>query len=77
MTVTHGSIIWYNGSNPLCPPHTYNTGDSFIEGAYVIHNVKNASNSDTAEFIAIVVKPAGFVGPAFRLDRPEPNNCQF
>jgi hypothetical protein len=37
----------------------------------------NASGSNTAEFVAIVIKPAGFVGPAFRLDRAEPNNCNF
>lgn len=77
VTVTQGSIIWYDGSNPLCTPHTYNAGDSFIEGPYKIHNVENASNSQVAEFIAIVIKPAGFVGAAFRLDRPEPNNCNF
>jgi quercetin dioxygenase-like cupin family protein len=77
VTVTHGTIIWYDGSNPLCTPHTYDTGDSFIEHAYVVHNVQNASSSDTAEFIAVVIKPVGFVGPAFRLDRSEPNNCAF
>jgi quercetin dioxygenase-like cupin family protein len=77
ITVTQGSIIWYNGSNPLCTPHTYATGESFIEPAYVIHNAANASNSATAEFIAIVIKPIGYVGPAFRLDRDEPNNCSF
>jgi quercetin dioxygenase-like cupin family protein len=72
ITVTSGSIIWYNGSNPLCTPHTYNTGDSFIEDAYVIHNVLNASSSASAEFIAIRINPTGVM---FRLDRPEPNNC--
>lgn len=77
VTVTQGSIIWYNGSNPLCTPHTYNAGESFIEDAYVVHNVVNASNSAVAEFVAIVIKPVGFVGPAFRLDRPKPNNCGF
>ena len=77
VTVTQGSIIWVDGSDPLCTPHTYNVGESFVEGAYKIHNVRNASNSAIAEFVAIVVKPAGFVGPAFRLDRPEPNNCAF
>lgn len=77
VTVTQGSIIWYDGSDPLCTPHTYNAGDSFIEAAYKVHNVANASSSATAEFVAIVIKPAGFVGPAFRLDKAEPNNCDF
>ena len=77
VTVTQGSIVWYDGSDPLCTAHTYNAGDSFIEGAYRIHNVQNASNSSSAEFVAIVIKPAGFVGPAFRLDEGKPNNCNF
>jgi hypothetical protein len=38
--------------------------ESFIEGAYRVHNVKNASDSSSAEFVAVVIKPAGFA------DRP-------
>ena len=77
VTVTQGSIIWYNGSDSLCPGTTYNAGDSFIEPVLGIHNVKNASTTAGAEFIAITIKPSGFVGPAFRLDRAKPNNCGF
>lgn len=77
VTVTQGSITWFNGSNPLCTSQTYTVGQSFIEDAYVVHNVRNASNSATAEFIAVTIRPAAADGPAFRLDRPEPNNCQF
>lgn len=77
VTVTQGSIIWYDGSDPLCPGHNYSAGQSFVEQAYTPHNVKNASNSSNAEFIAITIKPVGFEGPKFRLDRPEPNNCDF
>ena len=77
VTVTQGSIVWVDGSDPLCTEHTYNVGQSFIERAYGPHNVRNPSGSVTAEFIAIVIKPEGFVCPAFRLDRPEPNNCAF
>lgn len=77
VTVTQGSIVWYDGSNPLCTAQTYNAGDSFIEDAYVVHNIENASASVGAEFVAIVIKPEGFAGPLFRLDRPEPNNCNF
>ena len=77
ITVTQGSIIWYDGSDPLCTPHTYSAGQSFVEGAYRIHNVVNASNSATAEFVGIVIKPIGYTGVAFRLDRSIPNNCNF
>ncbi|HXG81003.1 MAG TPA: cupin domain-containing protein [Sphingomicrobium sp.] len=77
VTVTQGSVTWYDGSDGLCTPHTYSAGQSFIERAYRVHNVVNASGSATAEFVAIVIKPEGFVGPAFRLDRAKPNNCNF
>lgn len=78
VTVTQGSIIWHDGSDPLCTAHTYNVGDSFIERAYGPHNVENASQSASAEFIAIVIKPINFVGMPFRIDvTPLPNNCDF
>jgi quercetin dioxygenase-like cupin family protein len=78
VTVTSGSIIWTDGSNPLCPSTTYTAGQSFIEDAYVIHNVRNASNSVGAEFIAIHLNPTGTSGPSFRIDvSPAPNNCNF
>lgn len=72
VTVTKGSIIWYDGSD--CGARNYAAGDSFIEGAYRVHNVKNASDSATAEFIAVRVNPTD-VG--FRLDEPQPKNCAF
>lgn len=74
VTVTQGSITWYDGSDPLCTGKTYSAGQSFIEGAYVVHN---ATSANGAEFIAVVIKPAGFPGPAFRLNRDKPNNCNF
>ena len=77
VTVTQGSITWVNGSNPLCTSNTYSAGQSFVEDAYVVHNVLNASDSAGAEVVAIVIKTEGFIGAAFRLDRPEPNNCNF
>ena len=77
ITVTQGSIVWSNGSNPLCPSHTYHAGDSFIEDAYIIHNVRNASNSAAAQFIGTHINPTGTSGPGFVLDRAEPNNCKF
>ena len=77
VTVTAGSVVWYDGSNPLCAARTYTTGESFIEQAYVVHNSRNASDSAPAEYVAMTIKPAGFIGPAFRLDRAKPNNCNF
>lgn len=75
VTVTQGTIEWYDAA--LCAAHTYHTGDSFIEPAYAPHNVRNpaAAGGQVAEFVAVVIKPAGFVGPAFRLNRDEPSSC--
>jgi len=74
VTVTQGSIVWYDGSDPLCTGKAYSAGQSFIEGAYVVHN---ATSANGAEFVAVTIKPSGFAGPAFRLNRDKPNNCNF
>ena len=74
VTVMSGSIIWYNGTNPLCPAQTYTAGQSFIEDAFVIHNAANASSSAPAVFVAMHINPTGV---PFRIDHPKPNNCKF
>jgi quercetin dioxygenase-like cupin family protein len=73
VTVTSGTVEWYDAA--LCTAHTYSAGQSYIEPAGSAHNVRNPSATATAEFVAIVIKPAGFVGLAFRIDASEPNNC--
>ena len=72
VTVTQGEIQWFDGSNPLCTWQTYHTGQSFIEQAFRIHNVRNVGG-ETAEFVAIHINPTGV---AFRIDENKPNNCQ-
>lgn len=74
VVVTQGSITWANGSDPLCTPRVYTTGQAFIEEPFVVHNVRHESGT-TAEFLAFTIKPQGVVGPAFRLDRDKPTNC--
>jgi len=75
VTVTQGTIEWYDAA--LCAAHVYTAGQSFIEPAYQPHNVRNPApvGGAVAEFVAITIKPVGFVGPAFRLDRDEPSSC--
>lgn len=72
VTVVHGSIIWYDGSNPTCPGHHYSSGESFTEGAGVIHNAVNASGSAEAQFIAVRMNPTGV---PFVADENKPTNC--
>lgn len=75
VTVTQGTIQWYDAA--LCTPRTYSAGQSFIEPAYATHNVRNpaAAGGTVAEYVAIIIRPEGYVGPAFRLDRGEPSAC--
>ncbi len=78
VTVTQGTIEWYDAA--LCAAHSHTAGTasaSFIEPAYSAHNVRNpaALGGQAAEFIAIVIKPEGAVGAAFRLNRDEPSSC--
>jgi quercetin dioxygenase-like cupin family protein len=72
VTVTSGSIVWYDGTNAMCPGTTYSAGQSFIEEAYVIHNATNASQSEPAEFIAMHINPTGV---PFVTGVPKPGGC--
>lgn len=72
VTVTQGTIVWTDGTDPVCPAHTYHAGDSFIEPAFHIHNVRSAGG---AEFVAIHINPTGTSGPVFRVDEDQPTNC--
>ena len=75
ITVTQGTIEWYDAALCAAHTHTANTPSaSFIEPAYGPHNVRNPGTT-VAEFVAITVKPIGFTGPAFRLNRDEPSSC--
>ena len=71
VTVKTGEITWYDGV--LCSWRIYHAGDSFIEAPNHSHMVVNAG-ADTAEFIAIQIRPKGTPG---RIDAPLPANCHF
>jgi quercetin dioxygenase-like cupin family protein len=75
VTVTAGSIVWFDGSDPACPGHTYTVGQSFIEDVARIHNAFNASESTPAQFKAIHINPTGTSGPNFVINEDEPTNC--
>ena len=72
VTVMSGSIVWYDGTNAMCPGTTYSAGQSFIEDAYVIHNATNASQGNPAVFIAMHINPTGV---RFVSGVPTPGNC--
>jgi quercetin dioxygenase-like cupin family protein len=72
VTVTSGSIVWYDGTNAMCPGTTYSAGQSFIEDAFVIHNATNASQGTPAVFVAMHINPTGV---PFVTGQPQPGNC--
>ncbi|MFL6755481.1 MAG: cupin domain-containing protein [Sphingomicrobium sp.] len=72
VTVISGSIVWYDGTNAMCPPTTYSANQSFIEDAFVIHNATNASQSNPAVFVAMHVNPTGV---PFVVGQPKPGTC--
>ena len=71
LTVTVGEVQWFDGGDPICGWKTYHVGESFIEPANRIHNVRNATGSP-AEFYAVRFNPAGIT---FFADAPKPTNC--
>lgn len=72
VTVISGSIVWYDGTNAMCPGTTYSAGQSFIEDAFVIHNATNASQWQPAVFIAMHINPTGV---PFVTGVPKPGGC--
>jgi quercetin dioxygenase-like cupin family protein len=72
VTVTQGSIVRYDGSDPSCPATTYLAGHTFVEDPNLVHLIRNASTTDPAEFVAIQIRPAGAVG---RVDEPASSYC--
>ena len=72
VTVVSGGIVWYDGTNAMCPGTTYSAGQSFIEDAFVIHNATNASQWQPAVFIAMHINPTGV---PFVTGVPKPGQC--
>ncbi len=72
VTVTVGSIVRYDGSDSLCPMTTYRVGHTFVEQPNLVHLIRNASETEPAEFVAVQMRPEGAAG---RVDQPEPANC--
>ena len=77
LTVTQGTIEWVDSS--LCTVRVLHAGDTLIEPAYQAHNARNPApaGGQVAEIIDFRIKPTSVVGPAFRIDEPVPNNCNF
>lgn len=73
LTVTSGTVIEYEGGNPLCTGTAYHAGETFGDnGGSAVHLVRNETGS-AAEVMAVALYPHG-VTPT-TVSQPKPNNC--
>ena len=75
LIVVKGTIEWRDSLT--CDYRTLRVGDTLIEPAFRAHDARNPApvGGEVAEIIDVRIKPSAVVGPAFRIDEPEPNNC--
>lgn len=74
LTVTAGTVVEYDGDNPLCTGTTYTVGQTFGDnGGSAVHLVRNESSSP-AEVMAVALYPNG-VTPITDSTKPKPTNC--
>jgi quercetin dioxygenase-like cupin family protein len=74
--IKSGQMSFYDGEDPTCTVRTYSAGEAFIDsGQGHVHIARNESQSQNLELWATYFDvPAG---GAFRIDAPNPGNCNF
>jgi hypothetical protein len=73
ITVTSGTLTFYEYNDPTCTPHIYTAGQGFVDtgDGHIGYNRTNAPASD----VAVAIAP---VGAAFRTELSAPNPyCGF
>jgi hypothetical protein len=73
ITVTSGTLTFYEYNDPTCTPHIYTAGQGFVDtgDGHIGYNRTNAPASD----VAVAIAP---VGAAFRTELSAPNQyCGF
>lgn len=73
ITVTQGTLTFYEYDDPTCTPHVYTAGQGFVDTGDG-HIGRNETTQPAAD-IAVAIAP---VGTAFRAELPAPNPyCGF
>lgn len=72
ITVTVGTITFYEADDPTCTPHVVHAGESFVDFGGG-HNGRNESGAP-AQDISVITAP---VGGSFRIELDPPGNCPF
>ena len=73
ITVTSGTLTFYEYDDPTCTPHVYSAGQGFVDTGDG-HLGRNETNQPASD-VAVAIAP---VGGAFRSELPAPNpSCGF
>ena len=74
VTITAGTMTFYDGDDRTCTPVVYATGDAFIdEGLGHVHIARNEGPTDLVLYATYLLP----VGAPLRTDEPAPGNCAF
>src|SRR5687767_11856566 len=81
--VKTGTMSFYDGDDPTCTERTYTVGEAFVDsGQGHVHIARNESTTENLELWATYFDvPPPPPPPAsqsnFRIDAPDPGNCNF
>jgi len=74
VTISAGTMTFYDADDPSCSAGTYATGDSFVDrGGGHIHIAHNEGTVDLVLYATYLVP----VGAPIRTDVPNPGTCPF
>ena len=74
VTITAGTMTFYDADDPTCTAGTYATGDSFVDrGGGHVHIARNEGAVNLVLFATYLVP----VGAPIRTDVPSPGTCPF
>jgi quercetin dioxygenase-like cupin family protein len=73
ITVTQGTLTFYEYNDPTCTPHRYSAGQGFVDTGD--GHIGRNETDQPAQDVAVAIAP---VGAAFRTELPAPNPyCGF
>lgn len=74
VTITAGTMSFYDGDDPSCSRVPYGVGDSFIDqGQGHVHIARNEGSTDLVLYATYLLP----VGAGLRTDELAPGNCAF
>ena len=75
--VVQGEVTFYMADDPDCTPIRVGAGHSYLDLGEHAHIGRNESDDTPAQDVTVLFGPPGIAPDAFRIDVPDPGNCQF